>query len=139
MMPPGSLLHGKNVAQLTGALATWGTTHGYQTFSSSICIRLSNDDLRMPDAAMMLRSAYEQLDPAAEDDPLTRGTFAVIAEVACSVDRISELERKCEEAWFADGNHYVLMLDPIRKTVRAWGEPPADFPSPEELLAEILR
>lgn len=88
---------------------------------------------------MMSRSAYERLDPATEDHPLTSGTFDVIAEVACSVARISELERKREGVWYADGHKNVLMFDPIRKSVQAWGEPPADFPSPEELLAEILR
>jgi len=139
MMPPGSLLDGKCMAQLSWALGSWGKAHGFQIFSSSICVRLSNGDLRMPDFAMMGREAYERLDPDGEDDRLTGGTFDVIVEVAGSVDRVSELERKCEEAWFADGHKYVLMLDPIRKGVRAWGEPPADFPSPEEILAEIQR
>lgn len=134
MVPSGA----RREARLLMVLGIWAETHDYVAFSPSLTVRLANDDIRMPDAALMCRSSYD-LDPKENDELLSRARFDVVVELVSKTDRVVQVERKCEEAWFADGNHYVLMLDPIRKTVRAWGEPPADFPSPEELLAEILR
>jgi Uma2 family endonuclease len=51
-----------------------------------------------------------------------------VIEVLSDSDSLSDATKKCER-WFDGGAGYVVLVDPIRKTITTWGEAPAaDFP-----------
>ncbi len=119
-------------------LLRWADEHGYVASGSQGGVRMRNSDIRIPDVALLKRSTWDTLDDKA------RSGFAnvlcdVVVEIVSKTDRVSRIERKCEDVWLAGGHRFVLMIDPIRKRVRSWGMAPPSFPSPEEILAEILR
>ena len=136
-MTPTASNRGAYCSTLNGVLFAWGRAHGYMTFDSQTGFAMPNGDVLVPDTSLLKTATWASLDKATQES-YALVTLDVVAEIVSKTDRISQVVAKCE-GYLADGHRYVLMFDPIRKTVQAWGEPPADSPLPEELLAEILR
>ncbi len=120
---------------LTALLYAWGREHGFVCFDSSTGFTMPNGDVLIPDAALILRETWESAGKAVQDSfaPLS---LDVVVEVVSATDRVAYLVRKCER-YRDDGHKFALLLDPIRKRVRSWGMAPPNFPSSEEILAEI--
>lgn len=137
VMTPTVSSGGRYNSVLNGVLFNWGRAHGYESFDSQTGFTMPNGDVLVPDASLLSIATWTSLDKATQDS-YAPVILDVVAEIVSKTDRLSRIVSKCE-AYHADGHRYVLMFDPIRKSVRAWGEPPNDFPTPEDLLAEILR
>jgi Uma2 family endonuclease len=137
VMTPTVSIGGAYNSTLNGVLFAWGRAHGYKSFDSQTGFTMPNGDVLVPDASLLKVATWTSLDKATQES-YAPVILDVVAEIVSKTDRISKIVAKCE-GYRADGHRYVLMFDPIRESVQAWGEPPADFPSPEELLAEILR
>jgi len=137
VMTPTVSSGGRYNSVLNGVLFNWGRAHGYESFDSQTGFTMPNGDVLVPDASLLSVAAWRSLDKAMQES-YAPVILDVIVEIVSKTDRVSRIVEKCER-YLADGHKYVCMLDPVRKSVQAWGEPPANFPSPEELLAEILR
>lgn len=137
VMTPTVSSGGRYNSVLNGVLFNLGRAHGYESFDSQTGFTMPNGDVLVPDASLLSVAAWTSLDKTMQES-YAPVILDVVVEIVSKTDRVSQIVEKCE-GYHADGHGYVIMLDPIRESVQAWGEPPADFPSPEELLAEILR
>jgi Uma2 family endonuclease len=83
---------------------------------------MPNGDVLVPDASLLSVATWTSLDKATQES-YAPVILDVVAEIVSKTDRVSQIVAKCE-GYHADGHRYVIMLDPIRKSVQAWGNRP---------------
>jgi Uma2 family endonuclease len=133
MTPPSGWKSDARAAEAVFLLRLWAQRVGGIVTASQGGAKPSNGDLMAPDAAWVDPHRWESLTAKQQEGFLP---FApdVVVEVLSESDELVDATKKCER-WFDGGVRYVVLVDPIRKTIATWGEAPApDFPDFAPLL-----
>jgi Uma2 family endonuclease len=132
MTPPTGTYTGVRNNELAVALAPFAQAHSLVGVDSSGGVRLPDGDAVSADDAFLRASDWNALDPP-EREGIASIVPVVVIELVSKSDRHRTTAEKCEH-WFEQGVALVIMLDPYRRTIRAWGDVPPDFP---DLLAAV--
>jgi Uma2 family endonuclease len=127
MTPPSGWKSDARAFRAALLLQQWAEKAGGIVTASSGGSKPGNGDLVSPDAAWVSASRWDSLTDRQQEGFLPFAPDVVI-EVVSASDRQKHLSDKCQR-WFDGGTSYVILIDPYRKTIRTWGDPPAaDFP-----------
>lgn len=129
MVPTGYESSVQN-AHLIALLYMWGVEHGYSVTESNGGYKLPNNDVLVPDVAMISKQRAAMLTPKEREKfcPLIPD---VVVELASKSDSLPAARRKCER-WHREGVRYVVLID--EQSAEYWGEALADFPALDSLV-----
>lgn len=124
--PPTGGETGSRNFNLYGPLAEFANRHGYVGYDSSTGFRLSDGDVRSPDAALIAQQRVARLTPQERKQfpPLAPD---IVVELLSETDDLAELVKKCKR-WRDEGSSFVVLLDPQMERRLTWGEAPEGFP-----------
>ena len=121
VMSPTNTRTGMTNMRLGAAVLAWADRYGYLAIDSSTGVKLANNDVLCPDAALISRDRWDAA-PEELRDGYSRLVPDAVVELASPSDSRQRLREKCER-WLRDGVRFVVMIDPEAESVETWGTP----------------